>query len=162
MRHKKLKLSVVLLLVFGLTTVHAQEAIPASGGNGSGTGGSISYTVGQVAYVTNSGSGTSEAQGVQQPYEISIVTSIEDARNILLDFVVYPNPTTNFVILKTGDYDVTNVKYLIYDAGGQLIESNQVAGNETNISMQEYKPAIYFLKVVDKNNVIKIFKIIKK
>jgi hypothetical protein len=152
----------LLLLIFGMTVVNAQTAINASGGNGSGTGGSISYSVGQVVDLTNVGSDAIEIQGVQQPYEISVVTSVEDAKNILLEFVVYPNPTSDFVILKTMDYDVTNVMYLLYDAGGQLLESNQVMGNETTISMQMYKPAIYFLKVVDNNNVIKIFKIIKK
>lgn len=162
MRHKKLKLSVVLLLVLGLTAVQAQEAVPASGGNGSGSGGSLSYTVGQVAYTTNSGTDAAEAQGVQQPFEISVVTGIEDAKGISLEFVVYPNPTTDFIILKTGDYDVRNVKYILYNVGGQVLESNQLQGNETNISMQAYKPSTYFLKVVDNNREIKTFKIIKK
>ena len=162
MRHKKLKLSVLLLLVLGLTAVNAQETVPASGGNGSGSGGSVSYTVGQVAYTTNSGTDASEAQGVQQPYEISVVTGIEDAKAISLEFVVYPNPTTDFIILKTGDYDVRNVKYILYNVGGQILESNQLQGNETNISMQAYKPSTYFLKVVDNSKEIKTFKIIKK
>lgn len=162
MRHKRLKLSVVLLLGLGITVVRAQEAVPASGGNGSGSGGSMSYTVGQVAYTTNSGTDATEAQGVQQPFEISVVTGIDDAKVISLEFVVYPNPTTDFIKLKTGDYDVENVKYVLYNIGGQILESNQIQSNETNISMQAYKPSTYFLKVVDNNKVIKTFKIIKK
>ncbi len=162
MRHKKLKLSVVLLLGLGLTVVQAQEAIPASGGNGSGSGGSMSYTVGQVVYSTNTSTDASESQGVQQPFEISIVTGLDDAKDISLEFVVYPNPTSDYVTLKTGGYNVENVKYILYNIGGQILVSNQIEGNETNISMQSYKPSTYFLKVVDNNKVIKTFKIIKK
>ena len=48
MKYKKLKLSTVLLLSLGLTGLQAQEAILASGGDASGSGGSASYSAGQV------------------------------------------------------------------------------------------------------------------
>jgi len=48
MRHKRLKLSAVLLLGLGLTGLQAQESVNATGGNASGSGGSVSYSVGQV------------------------------------------------------------------------------------------------------------------
>ncbi len=50
MRHKRLKLSAIFLLGLGLTGLQAQEPIPATGGNASG-----SYSVGQVVYTTNTG-----------------------------------------------------------------------------------------------------------
>ena len=161
MRHKKLELSVVLLLGLGLSGLHAQEAIPASGGNGSGTGGSVSYTIGQVVYNTNTGTNGTEAQGVQQPFEISVVTAIEEAKVISLEFVVYPNPAKDYVILKTGTYDVENLNYYLYDSNGRLLDKDKVQGNETTISMRTLLPSTYFLKVIDNNRVIKIFKIIK-
>lgn len=161
MQHKKLELSVVLLLGLGLSGLHAQEAIPASGGNGSGTGGSVSYTIGQVVYSTNTGTNGNEAQGVQQPFEISVVTAIEEAKVISLEFVVYPNPAKDYVILKTGTYDVENLKYYLYDSNGRLLDKDNVQGNETTISMRTLLPSTYFLKVIDDNKVIKIFKIIK-
>ncbi len=161
MRHKKVKLSVVLLLGLGLTLVQAQEAIPASGGNGSGSGGSVSYTIGQVVYSTNTGSDGSEAQGVQQPYEISVATAIEEAKDISLEFVVYPNPATDFVILKIGNYEIENLIYHLYDLNGNLLENNKIQSTETNISMQTHLPSTYFLKVIDNNKVVKTFKIIK-
>jgi hypothetical protein len=45
----------------------------------------------------NAGTNGTAAQGVQQPYEISVVTAIEKALDILLEMVVYPNPATDFV-----------------------------------------------------------------
>ena len=76
MKHKKVKLS-VLLLGLGLTT-QAQEVTTTTGGNASGSGGTVTYSVGQIVYATNTGTNGSVAQGVQQTYEISIVLGIED------------------------------------------------------------------------------------
>ena len=64
MRHKRLKLSAVLLSGPGLTRLQAQESVNATSGNASGSGGSVSYSVGQVAYQTNTGTSNSVAEGV--------------------------------------------------------------------------------------------------
>ena len=87
MRHKKVKLSAVLLL--GLTSLQAQTAIIASGGNASGSGGSMSFSVGQIVYNTNSGTNASVAEGVQQPYEISVFTEIRNAGEATFSISVY-------------------------------------------------------------------------
>ena len=50
MQSNKRLLSIVFLFIVGLTSLQAQETIPASGGNATGAGGSVSYTVGQVVY----------------------------------------------------------------------------------------------------------------
>jgi hypothetical protein len=47
MLNKTLKLVMVFLFSSGLTSLHAQVAIPASGGNATGNG-TVSYSVGQV------------------------------------------------------------------------------------------------------------------
>ena len=148
------------LLGFGIA-IRAQNAIPASGGNATGSGGSVSYTVGQVVYTKYTGTNGSVAQGVQQPYEISVVTGIAETKDISLEIEVYPNPATDFVKLKIENYEVKNLKYQLYDINGSLIKDNKVEGNETNIPMQNLLPATYFLKVTDNNKVIKTFKIIK-
>lgn len=161
LRHKKVKLSAVLLLGIGLTGLHAQNTIPASGGNASGSGGSVSYSVGQIVYTKSTGTNGSSAQGVQQPYEISVVTGIEEALGISLEIMVYPNPATDFVKLKIENYEVQNLRYQLYDINGSLLQDNKIVGNETNIVMSYYMSATYFLKVTDNNKVVKTFKIIK-
>ena len=104
MRHKKLKLSAVLLLGLGLTGLQAQTSVNATGGNASGSGGSASYSVGQVVFTTNTGTSGSVVQGIQQPYEISVVTGIEQAKGINLELSVYPNPTTDYLTLEVKDF----------------------------------------------------------
>jgi hypothetical protein len=150
----------ISILVFG-ASLQAQNAIPATGGNASGTGGSSSYTVGQIVYTTNGNSNGSVAQGVQQPYEISIVTAVEEAKDISLEIVVYPNPATDYIKLNIKNYDVQNLRYQLYDINGILLQDNKIVSNETSIVMSNYMSATYFLKVTDNNKVIRTFKIIK-
>ena len=141
--------------------IRAQNAIPASGGNATGTGSSsVSYTVGQVFYtvITNSGS---MAQGVQQPYEISVVTAIESAKDINVICSAYPNPTTEFLTLKVKNFDMKGLSYWLYSVSGTLIETKKVLVEETQISLVNQFSGTYFLKVTSGNIEIKTFKIIK-
>jgi hypothetical protein len=161
MRLKRLKLSAVLLLGLGLTGLQAQESINATGGNASGGGGSVSYSVGQVVYTTNTGTNGSVAQGVQQPYEISVVTGIEEAEGIYLSVTAYPNPTTDYLTLRIDEFEISNLSYQLYDMNGKLLQNEKIAGNQTSIVMSNLVPATYFVKVVQGNREIKTFKIIK-
>ncbi len=98
-----------LLIVCGIP-IYSQQAVSASGGSASGSNGSVSYSVGQVVYSNQSGSNGSSLQGVQQPYEISVETSIEEARNISLEFIVFPNPCSDYISVRyelKDDSDVT-------------------------------------------------------
>ena len=158
---KKIRLITFILFGFGLPVVQAQNAIPATGGNASGSGGSVSYSIGQIVYTKNAGTNGTAAQGVQQPYEISVVTAIEKALDISLEMVVYPNPATDFIKLKISNYDLQNLRYQLYDINGSLLLDNKVESNETSIIMSNYLPSTYFLIISDKNKVVKTFKIIK-
>ncbi|MFA4853257.1 MAG: T9SS type A sorting domain-containing protein [Thermoplasmata archaeon] len=172
MQHRKLKLSALLLLGLGLTGLQSQEAIPATGGEASGSGGTVNYSVGQVFYTTNTGTNGSVAQGVQQPFEISVVTGLEEAKGITLQCSAYPNPTTDFLTLKVENYDTENLSYQLFDISGKLLQNKKAEGNGTTISMENLVPATYFLKVyavgrndrtgvTDNNKEVKTFKIIK-
>ncbi len=71
-----------VLFVFGLVFLaQAHQTMPASGSDAFGSGGSISYTIWQLAYTANIGANNSLAQGVQQVYEISTLW-VDDFREI--------------------------------------------------------------------------------
>ena len=164
MRHKRLKLSAVLLLGLGLTGLQAQTSVNATGGNASGSGGSASYSVGQLAYTTNTGTNGSVSEGVQQPFEISVVTGLEEAKGINLSVSAYPNPTTDFLNLKVDastPLSIQSMSYQLYDINGKLLENKKIEGNETSIVMSNLVPATYFVKVTEGNKEVKTFKIIK-
>lgn len=158
MKHKPLKLSVVILLGLGLTGLHAQESINATGDDATGNGGSASYSVGQVVYNTNIGSSGSVAQGVQQAFEIYTL-GVEDVENILL--TAYPNPTTDYLTLEMNTLTYSDVTYQLFDIHGRLLRTRQIKDNRTQIAMGNLPVATYFVKVNQENNEIKTFKIIK-
>ena len=72
-----------LALLF-LPEAYAQQGIPSSGGNAASAGGSVSFSIGQVFFHAQNAANGSIVQGVQQPYEISVVTENKDAKDISL------------------------------------------------------------------------------
>ena len=153
---------IILICVIAFVNVQAQETIPTSGGEANGSGGFVSYTVGQTVYTTNTGTnGNSVAQGVQQSFEISEVTGVEKAKSISLIISAYPNPTTNYLILNVENYETVNLQYQLFDINGKLLQTVKATNNETQIKMSNLTPANYFVKVLDNKKEIKVFKIIK-
>ncbi len=161
MRSNKLILSVIFLLGVGPMGMQAQEVILSSGGEASGSGGSVSYSVGQIADTAITGTSYSAVEGVQQPYEISVYTAIGEIEGINLMFTVYPNPTADYLTLSIDEFDLSNLSYQLFDINGQLIEDNEIIENYTDIDMSNCLPSFYFLKILQKNKPIITFKIIK-
>lgn len=160
----RLKFSAVLLLGLGLTGLKAQTALPTTGGNASGSGGSVNYTIGQVVYSTNIGSSGCESQGVQQPFEISVFSGVDEVESINLLISVYPNPTTDFLTLKIDEsvsLSIHTMYYQLYDVIGKQLEIKRIDVSETCIAMSNLKPSIYFLKINQNNKSVKTFKIVK-
>ena len=153
-------LSIALLLGISTTTVlHAQEAATAAGGEASGSGGSVSYSVGQVAYASASGAGGSVAEGVEQPF-ISVVTSIEEASDINLS--IFPNPTANLLTLSVGKFDTKDLQYQLFDMSGKLLATKKITNSTESISLLELAAATYFLRISNNTHPeVKTFKIIK-
>lgn len=159
MKYKKKILSAVFLLL-GLGGLYAQETVPTSGGDASGSGGSASYTIGQVVYSVNAGATGSLVQGVQQPFEISNLVGIE-FEEINLELVAYPNPTQNALFLTIGTYNNEKLTYQLYDMQGKLLDSKPVVNSRTAISMQHLSENTYLLSVLKNDRLIKTFKIMK-
>ena len=184
---KRVILQILFLFFLQIAGLQAQETLLTAGGDASGSGGSASYSIGQVTYHYNTGSSGSEAQGVQQPYEISEVQVIKNAnilkidnsypiefsssaiasddneKSINLKFTAYPNPTSDLLTLtidfiETGDL---NLSYQLFDLNGKLIESKKIENNSTGIDMYNLVPASYILSVIKGNKSVKTFKIIK-
>ncbi len=161
MKNRQLKLSIILLLGLGLTTLQAQESIHTAGGDASGSGGSVSYSVGQVFCQTNSSTSGSVAFGVQQPYEISTVTGLGNAKDISLMVTAYPNPVANNLTLRVENDELSTLSFQLYDMNGKLLEDRKITSTQTSIPMSNLFPSTYFVKVTQGNKEIKIFKIIK-
>ncbi len=162
MRNNRFKISFLFLLGIGFAALQAQTSIHTTGGNILGSGGSASYSVGQIVYTSNSGTNGSVLQGVQQPFEISVVTAIEQAKGIMLSATAYPNPTTDYLILEVKDFEVSTLHFQLFDIQGKLLQNEKISDNQTSIAMGNLVPATYFVKITQGNSEVKIFKIIKK
>jgi hypothetical protein len=161
MKYIKSFLCFFILSCSGLN-IQAQNAISATGGNATGSGGSVSYTVGQAAYTYLSGSNGNVTQGVQQPYEVSVVTAIENTSMINLECIVYPNPTGGVTKLILESFNNEEMKYQLFDLNGVILLDKKVESRETEISMENLPSSMYFLRVIKNHAEVKIFKIVKR
>lgn len=157
-----MKKIIFIFLLFGfiIPKVHSQNAALASGGESTGSGGKVSFSVGQIAYTNANGSNGSVNQGVQQPVEISTLGK-DEFPAITIGMSVFPNPTPNNITLKILDMPNENLSYQIIDLSGKLILNDKISTPETFIKIENLNASTYLLSVVNNNRTIKTFKIIK-
>lgn len=174
MRHKKNKVKsgklkgkrmiigiLISTFTFLVSPAMAQESLNTTGDNTSGSGGSASYSIGQVVYTTNTGTSGSVAHGVQQPFEILVVTGIEETKGRNFTVSAYPNPTSGYLTLSISEIDISNLSYQLFDMQGRLLHRAKITGNQTSIVMSDFEPAVYFVIVSQGNKDIKTFRIVK-
>ena len=153
----------IVLLTAGLLWVslaQAQESVNATGGDAIGSGGTVAYSVGQVAYTNNTSTSGTISQGVQQAYEIFTVGIKETELNISLS--VFPNPMADNLTLQISDYNNEKLYYQLFDMQGKLLNNGQLTAQQTQINMNGLPFATYFINVVNQENKkFQSFKIVK-
>jgi len=159
MKQNKVKLCACFLFSIGLVNGYAQEAATALGGDASGSGGTVAYSIGQVAYTYQSGTNGGINQGVQQPYEIFTVGIEETVLGISLS--VFPNPTNNKLTLQVQEFNNKKLTYQLFDIQGQILESKPITKNQLEINTSNFIAGTYFLNITQENKQIQSFKIIK-
>jgi hypothetical protein len=132
MNINKSKWIAALLLGFCLSNVYAQQAMLTSGGVASGSGGSVSCSVGQIVYTSNTGPGGSVNQGMQEAYEI---IPLEIKKTVLTSSLsVFPNPVKDKLILSITNFNNEKLVYQLFDVQGQLVMSKRIDDNQTEIN----------------------------
>lgn len=153
-------ISFLFISLFNTTSFYAQSNVVTSGNNINGVGGTISFTVGQIDYTTKNSSSGIVTEGVQQPFEILVITGVENT-TVCLKAIVYPNPTVNQLTLRIDDATCASCSYTLTDLSGKILDEKKINATSTEIQTKELGKGVYFLKVVNAKNEIKIFKIIK-
>lgn len=154
---KKAFLGFVLMAL--LSEGFAQSNIVATGGEATGNGGSVSFSVGQIAVQSNGDGTTSISEGVQQPYEIS-VSGVDNYPNITLNAVVYPNPTQGNLQLTMNNVQL-NGEVRAYDANGKYLFNKKIEGETTFFDLSDYAPGTYYLNLFSGKQMLKSFKVVK-
>lgn len=159
MKFKQLWMS-CCFVVLGLGGLYAQEAVVPTGGEALGTGGGVSYSIGQIAYQVQTSTQYSLIQGVQQPFEISMV-GIEK-EHIRLKATAFPNPTRHNLTLSLEHEPRHEYSFRLADLTGNQVRRGELTEKQTVISMHDLSAGAYFL-FVDKLDVkMSTFKIIKQ
>ncbi|MBR4136491.1 MAG: T9SS type A sorting domain-containing protein [Bacteroidales bacterium] len=156
------KLFIFSLFSLFVVSLHAQSAVVPAGGTATGAGGTVTYTVGQIADQQVNGGDKYIIEGVQQPYEIQTV-GVNEYPGITLEAVLFPNPTTSYVQLRITNYDMPagGLTAQLYDANGKLLELFKITDLETMMDLSVYPTASYQLRIMEGSRMLKTFKVVK-
>ncbi|HET9571893.1 MAG TPA: T9SS type A sorting domain-containing protein [Bacteroidales bacterium] len=153
------KVLFIFILLSWLTGIYAQKAILSTGGRISSMTGSVCYSVGQMIY--NTRKNVNAARTIKK-VGFSVMSETNKVNNITSSCSIYPNPTSNYFCLKIENFEKDNFTYQLFDMYGKLIKFQKVENYETKIDILNLLPAMYFLKVKQKNLDINSYKIIKE
>lgn len=158
----------VCLVCITIISAQAQQNIVASGSSVNDTGGSVSYSVGQVVYTNIETVDGHVSQGVIQPYEISQVTGTKQIENIGLTCKVFPNPTADLLVVEllSNIDNINQYSVSLYNAKGELLQIIHDISTQTQVNMKNYDQGIYFLNLIqngsDRNRNISTYKVVKR
>lgn len=146
----------LFFLISASCSYYAQQNTVSAGGDASGSGGTVSFSVGQIDYI-NSSSVTGELnQGVQQPYELFLVSLDE---SITETISIHPNPFSNQIILNVSEGK--DLSYKLIDASGRLVIKGQCKGPQTTVDVSPLPSGTYQMVLFNVDQQILVYKLIK-
>lgn len=148
-------------IMFGVSAnrADAQDALLAGGASGTASTGSVSYSVGQLNYISTGAAGGSVQQGVQQPWTMLPSPVWEPLSD--LNLTVFPNPAGNQLYLIGASVPVRG--YLeLYSMQGSLLRREEIMPNyAAGLSLQGLSSGSYFLKIYNNETLIHTATLIK-
>ncbi len=150
-------------VVFFLLLAHilsAQEVVATSGETKQISGYEISWTLGEPVIETFNSATNVLTQGFHQSK--LIVTAIDEPGTLGYQLNVYPNPTSDYVIIDFNSA-LSNKQYSLFDNTGKRILLQHFSATKTQVDMSALASGTYLLQIgTKKTNRIQTFKIIKK
>jgi hypothetical protein len=140
----------ILLIGIGslglISICHGQSNIVSGGNQASGSGGSITYSIGQVDYSNAESVNNNFNEGVQQPFD---VTPLNDLNELELEVNIYPNPSSDKAIVKISNANGLDLSLQLFDAGGKLISEQGINSEETVLSLTDLAAGAYTIQITD-------------
>jgi hypothetical protein len=152
-------LAALFVVILFSTGIYAQTGIITTGGNATSSSGSVSYSIGQVFYLTHESTAGKIHEGVQQAYEIFTVDV--PGVDAGVDISLFPNPANTHFIIRTGEIQSRKLRFQMIDLQGQMLESGDLNETETIIHVNSLSPSGYFINILSDDITIKTFKLIK-
>ncbi len=148
---------VILLFCFLLLqsqSAFSQQGEVVTGGDISGISGSVSFTIGQIDYISF-GNTMNISEGLQQVYD-KLIDIVDDKISI----TIWPNPVMNQLHIQVMDPVGSGIMFQLFTIDGMLLESSITSGNQIVIGMKKYAAAMYILRVTHVKKTVS-FKTIK-
>ena len=137
-------LTLTCLVSLNLT---GQTSVNTCGGDGTGNGGSVAFSIGQVFFQVVEDQQISFSEGVQQAFEISIVDGIEEEDPLSFVISAFPNPTMDVLHIELKDEFTGSVMFQVHDAIGNLIQEGEVSTSKFTIQTTDWSGGAYYLHV---------------
>lgn len=155
----QLRYYLILFFLFATSlAIKTQENLTVTGGNIQNDNGFASISIGQLFYSHNESNSGSETQGVQQTFEINVITNI-DAESAF-EIKAFPNPVQNSLSLQVNPSS-KKLHLKIYSIDGILLMTTKIKGEQTTIDFQNFPASTYFMHIQENSKEIKCFKIVK-
>ena len=143
---KKLLLLLLCVPLIGFGQITSPSVISSSGNSYNNGGVNMDYTLGEIVVETQTNTTTILTQGFHQGV-LKVNTSVE---NIDIKTKVYPNPTTNFIIIELEKN--VNADILVYDINGKLVIKDKLNDeNQKQFDFSFLKQGNYFLHINSAN-----------
>lgn len=157
---KRISIYCISISLFSVVILRAQSAVLATGTDVAAGSGSITYSIGQTAYLSK-GAGSQILEGVQQPYEI-ITLATQEILSGEKDILLYPNPFRDYLYLDFTTNDYKGSEYQLFDAQGKLVKKGMVLQPKSELNFSTLPSAMYIIRINQNGENIKTFKVIKK
>jgi hypothetical protein len=160
MKPKKSFLFVFFSIITSLS--NAQSGFVSLGATISNQQGSISYSIGQSAFVNSKSNEGSMEFGLQQPYQYISVTSIPGI-NSAEGINIFPNPTRASLLI-TGLNRLSlsdKMSAQIVSQSGQILKQYPISNTALKIDVKNLNPGTYFLTMIQNYKILNVYKFIK-
>ncbi|MCG6190376.1 T9SS type A sorting domain-containing protein [Maribellus maritimus] len=153
-------LLIVAFCLFKISTPFAQEVVASAGATQQAGGVEFSWTLGESVTETFASGSDILTQGFHQSK--LVVTAIDEPKIRVSELSVYPNPTSDFVMIHF-DSELQDKQYSLFDMTGKIIRLNYISKTDTRIDVSNLASGTYLLRIsAKKTNNIQSFKIVRK
>ena len=152
---KKLLLILLCLPMIGFGQILSPSVVSSSGASYSNGGVIMDFTLGEIVIETFSNNANILTQGFHQGI-IKIVLSVSD---IDIKTKIYPNPTTNFIIIELEKN--VNADILVYDINGKIVIKDKLRDEQKkqlDFSFLTQGNYLLHINIADKQSVYQINK----
>jgi hypothetical protein len=137
----------------------AQSAVVPLGGDATGPGGSVSFTLGQLADEHPASAAGNVQEGVQQPY-VDGSTLITERRGII-DVNVSPTVTADQVTVQLPNMMGHRWSVTVFDVHGCVVVQRSLKDTRTDLSLAHLASGVYQMLIQEDVRAVRTFTIIR-